>query len=277
LTVWHQGKATINRLLNNMPFRMRATHKLSSCMPYDIVEMIIAHLACDLATIKTCSLTCRSWYTAAAPHIHRTLSLSDGLGPLSKLHEPLSELRELDLMSLVKEIRVMQRGDSRWFVPQAFSPSDLRCFLAFANVHTLQIRHLDINCFIPGIERYFQQFLPTLRSISLYSPICSGQQLSYFLSLFPNLDDLDIEWFPPSSVPIHTMEFVPFSTPKLRGRLTLRDFRSMETCTYLIAGCEGLRFQYMDLRNVGGCAPILLKACAETLETLRVDTAEDTG
>jgi len=30
----------------------------------------------------------------------------------------------------------------------------------------------------------------------------------------------------------------------------------------------------MDLRKVGGCAPMLLEACAETLETLRFGVTE---
>jgi hypothetical protein len=69
-------------------------------------------------------------------------------------------------------------------------------------------------------------------------------------------------------------ELVSFSTPTLRGRLVVYDFDSVETWTNLITAGDGLRFHYMDLWEVGGCAPVLFKACAETLDTLRFYAAD---
>jgi hypothetical protein len=146
--------------------------------------MIITHTARDLNTLKAFSSTCRSWYIAAAPHLHHTLTLRDDM--LSTTHselKPLSKLHHLGLVPLVKEIRVDQWHE-RWFVPQEFSRRDLRYFSAFANVGTLIFRSLDISHFIPGIECYFCHFSPTLRSIALFKPCCTPRQLSNFLSLF---------------------------------------------------------------------------------------------
>jgi hypothetical protein len=42
--------------------------------------MIIAQLIYDLPTLLSCSLTCCSWYLAAVPHLHTTLSV--GVVPL---------------------------------------------------------------------------------------------------------------------------------------------------------------------------------------------------
>jgi len=294
MTVWRRwrgGKAKVDSQLDNPPPVACTTHELTQPFPYDIVEMIIAHLARDPDTLKACSLTCRSWYTVVAPHLHHTLTLR-GKGR-SSAHDqsnqpsnrgqpnppdtrdklkPLSKLHQLGLMPLVKEIRVEQWGDTiAWFVPLAFNPRDLDHLSAFTNVQTLKIQELDIDRFIPGIERYFGQFSSTLRSITLYNPHCTPQQLSHFLSLFSNLDDVgvrDARACIPNGI-VSDTELVPFSAPKLRGLLALYDFHWVETWTHLVASCGGLRFRYMDVRKGASCAPFLFEACAETLESLR--------
>lgn len=283
MTVWRRGKAVVGRLLGNASPKMRAAQGSTSGLPYEIVEMIIAHITRDLGTLKACSLICRSWYIAAAPHLHRTLVLRDKIyGTPRSEFKPLSKLHELCLIPLVEEIQVEQwEGTSGgWFVPQAFSPSDLRYFSAFANVHTLRIQKLDINSFIPGIEGYFEQFSPTLRSIALFHPTCTTpRQLSYFLSLFPNLDDIDIRQFFAPNARAPDAELVPFSAPKLRGRLTVHLCSGpIESWKHLIAASGGLRFRCMNLYHVTpGCTTILLKACAESLQTLRFHVPDDQG
>ena len=240
--------------------------------------MIIAHLTGDLDGLKACSLTSRSWYIAAVPHIHRTLTIEEGrLDKRRDKLKPLSKLHELGLTPLTKQITVHQLLNSQWFTPQAFSRRDLRYFSAFTNVRILKIEHMNISGFIPGIERYFEHFSPTLRSIVLCNPCFTPRQLSYFLSLFSNLDDISIKGSstrqPDTTTP--DAKLVPFSAPELRGQLTLRNYRWVETWTHLITSCGGLRFRCMDLYKVGSCAPILFKACAETLETLRFYTSDD--
>jgi hypothetical protein len=264
--VWPRAKASINRLLGNTPSELRIAHDSAGRPPYEIMEMIIAYIAHDFRTLKAVSLTCRSWYIAAVPHLHHTfpLRIYDGLARLSNLHQ-------LGLMPLVKEIQVWQFCQIPWFTPQTFSHRSLSYFSAFTNVQTLVPGCLDISSFIPGIERYFGHFSPTLRSIALISPTCTPRQLSHFLSLFPNLDDIAI-WechnHPPDG-PTFDTGLVPFSTPKLRGRLMLHCSAFVETWTSLIASGGGPQFHYMDLHGVGHCAPVLFEACAETLETLR--------
>jgi len=243
--------------------------------------MIIAHLTHELGALEACSLTCRSWYIAAAPHLHNTLTLTGG-GPdahSDRRLEPLSKIHKLGLIPLVKTIRVGKwPGTSCWFIPQAFDRLSLRYFSALTNVHTLQLQYLEIYRFIPDIERYFGHFSQTLRSITLYDPCCTPRQLSHFLSLFPNLGDIGIqdayEYVPCATFPV--AELVPFSAPKLRGRLALYNTPWVEIWTDLIASCGGLRFRHMELRDSANCTPILFEACAETLETLRFNTSEGT-
>ena len=255
----------------NAPPEACVAHEQTRGFPYEIVEIIIAHLVRDLYTLKACSLTCRSWYTVVVSHIHHTLVLEDKfLGTARDGLRPLSKLHKLGLIPHVKE-NWLGQGSPPWFEPQEFSPHDLRYLSAFTNVHTLKLRHLEIYRFVPGVGRYFGHFSPTLRSIILFEPCCTPRQLSYFLSFFTNLDNIDIVGcrVPQSIRTFQDPELVLFSTKKLRGRLSLGRFNRDESWTYPIASCGGLRFHYMDLYRVEGCGPILLEACAETLETLR--------
>ena len=269
---WGRGRANIDRLLGNPPPEPRIVHESACRLPYEIVETIIAHIACDLDALKACSLACRSWYIAAVPHFHHTLILkSDLSGTAHDKLKPLSELHQLGLALLIKEIRV-EKGT--WFEPQAFSRRDLRYFSAFMNVRTLKFQYLDISRFISGMERYFGHFSPSLRSIALFKPRSTPRQLSHFLSFFSTLDDVKI--CGPIYVPNNTIpdaELVP-STQRLRGRLVLRSFGSVEAWTRLITSGGALQFHYMDLYRVRGCTPVLFEACAETLESLRFYTTD---
>ena len=269
-SIWHRSKAKVKRLLSK-------GRKLTCPFPfpYEIVEMIIVYLTYNLDALKTCSLTCRSWYTIAVPFIHHTIVLTENRPEVNHSRlELLSELRELGLMPLVKQIHVVQsRSGGARFTPRMFNHHHLRHFSAFASVHTLRLQELDIHLFIPGIERYFEHFSPTVRSVMLLNPHCTPRQLSHFLSLFTNLDNLEIHntytYMPDETIP--NTELVPFSAPKLQGRLILRYFGWVETWTHLITSCGGLRFHHADLRWSGSCTSTLLKACAETLETIRFD------
>lgn len=266
VTAWY-------RLLYDPPSETRTKHEPARPfpLPYDIVEIVIAHLTHNLRTLKACSLICRSWYIAAAPHLHHTLTLTGDKLEIGRSRlEPISELQELGLIHLVKSIRLRQGLDKDcWFTPQALTQLDLRHFSTLTNVHTLKLQNLEINHFVPTLERHFGHFSQTLRSITLYDPWCTPRQLSHFLSLFSNLDDIGIRNTLTRQLITPDAQLVPFSTLKPRGRLALYNFNWAETWTRLITSGD-LRFRYMDLRGSARCAPTLFKACAETLETLRL-------
>ena len=275
-TVWLRSKVKIGRLLRDSAFlETHTTHKSSAPLPYEVTEMIIAHLINDLRALKACSLTCLSWYIIAVPHIHHTITLRDKSFFVTQTRlKPLSKLQGLGIIPLVREVRVVCSYECRWFKPQAFSRQDLCYFSAFANVQKLTLDKVDISSFMPEIGPYFGQFSTTLRSIALIGPCCTPRELSYFLSLFSNLDDIEIHGLSSSTFPSYVQsppdtELVPISAPELRGRLVVGWFCEVETWKALITWCGGLRFHSMTLHGVGDCAPLLLEACSETLETLR--------
>jgi hypothetical protein len=90
------------------------------------------------------------------------------------------------------------------------------------------------------------------------------------------MDDISIALFS-TGAPSPDAGLIPLSTPRLRGRLVLRGSGSVEAWTSIVALGGSLRFHYMDLWKVGGCAPILFEACAETLETLRFLATDGLG
>jgi hypothetical protein len=263
--IWYRGKAKINRALHHGSIPNIPPVQSSGSLPYEIVEMIISHLIYDLQTLKACSLTCYSWYLVAVPHIHHTFVLrAVDRGSL----KPLLARHALGLIPLVKEIWIPWSHTSPdWLLPQFFGRRDFRHFFAFTNIQSLTIQHLDIHEFIPGLNRYFGHLSPTLRSLTLGAPRSTPQELSHFISLFPNLDDIEIQSFVRLGIAIPDKVLVPFSTPKLRGQLTLTSSPAVETWEHLAASC-GLRFRSIHLNPVSNCAPVLLAACAETLETL---------
>lgn len=262
-----------------LPPKSCIAHESTCRLPYELVEMITALLTRDLGTLKACSLTCRSWYTAAVPHLHHTLTLkSSGPDVTRAKLMPLLKLRELCLAPLVKEMRVEQsRDQGSWFAPRTSDCRESCHISAFTNVHTLKIQDVDIYRFISDVKYYFGHFSPTLRSITLSNLHCTPRQLSYFLSFFSNLDDVEIlNTFTYAPNPtISDTELVALSTPKLGGRLVLNGSSWVDTWTHLATSCGGLRFRYMDLRKSATCMPVLLEACAETLETLRLYPTQD--
>ena len=273
----------LNRTRSNQPKVVRSDlealvteHRPKSTvnLPQDLLESIVTEIGDDILSLKNFALTCRSWHLTAVPHLHRTLTLEDKPSDTSRAGlRPLAELYEVDLLPFVKRLSIRSSSFEPWLSPRKFDRQTLRYFSALTNVQQLRIERFGLSKFIPDIERYFGHFALTLRSISL--TISSGTQLEllYFLGLFPNLDDIEVEYFPttkPDSTPNPEFELaVPFSVPSLRGRLKLTDFTSETIFRNMITLFGGLRFRYMDLFSVEG-SQLLLEACADTLQTVRI-------
>ena len=246
--------------------------------------MIIAHLIYNKRSLLACSLTCYSWYIVAVPHLHYTLvTLTDPPHMSSRLKwpKPLRDMHKLGLLPLVKKFHIHIYGviyNPVAFPQKPFSCSTLRHFAALTNVRELGIDYLDIPSFIPNIQRCFGHLSLTVHSLALRKPKGSRRQIIHFIGLFKHLEDLKLLYgiVKFQGEPADDPTLVPPFVPPLRGRLTVAYFTRVGILKDMIDLFGGIRFRYMDLFNVAGTR-LLLDACAETLETLRLYPTDPRG
>ena len=249
-------------------------HERTVNLPQDILEIIIADLGDDICALKAFSITCHSWYLAVVPRLHHNLTLVERpLDPARGELKPFAKLHKMDLLPFVKKLWIRATSFDPWLLPRKFDKQTLQSFSALTNVKQLRIERFDLSKFMPGVERYFGHFAPSLRCISLTISSGTQRQLLYFLALFPNLDDIEIEYYPGTNPDTNNNAdsevAVPFSVHSLRGQLRLTHFPSETITRDMITLFGGLRFQYMDLFSVEG-SRLLLGACADTLQSVRV-------
>ena len=274
--VWYRSKATLKGVLTRMHSNTSTDSRKARFFPPEIVEMIINHLTYDIPTLKACAATCFTWYNVTLPHLHDTLILREWLlhpsKNVRKIHpNPLPALHQLGLLPLIK--RLQFRGVmlmKYWVTPVVFDSRNMQYFRAMVNLQELRIADLDFSKFPAGFGEHLGHFSPTLRSIALDRPNGSRRQLLGFFMLFPALDDIEIssyyarqDWHEALASKI---------TPiggGLQGRLTLHTFAGEGLLKDMIVAFGGFRFTSMDLQNVQGMS-LLLEACANTLETLRL-------
>ena len=240
--------------------------------------MIITHLVYDKLSLCACSLTCHSWYIAAVPHLHHTLVIDTDDPRKRRFRWPnlIWYKHMLGLLPLVKKLHILayiSHGTGE-ITPKMFRCCTLGKFSALTNVQELGIDFLDIPKFMPRLRRYFGHFLPTVRSLALRSPRGSHRQIIYFIGLFQHLQDLKLLFrsFGSNSegeAPVGDLTLIPPFVPPLRGQLTVTVLTRVELLEDMIGLFGGIRFRSMDLFCVVGMR-LLLNACVETLETLRL-------
>ena len=251
-------------------------------LPQELVEVVTSYLIRDTRSLLACSMTSYSLYIAVVPHLHHSFTTDDNrIWPRGNLPWPISLKKsyELGLLPLVKRFRI--RTGMCWnpeFGPERLDKRTLCYFSALTNLQDLGIDSLQVSSFVPTIQQCFGYFSPTLRFLALKEPEGSCRQILYFIGIFPNLQDLKIFYpslkYKQESTADATL--VPLSVPPLRGRLTLTCFTRENLVKDMIALFGGLHFYWMDLFRVA-CTRLLLDACSETLETLRLYPSEQYG
>jgi hypothetical protein len=185
---------------------------------------------------------------------------------------------ELDLLPLVKRLRIRMWRRKAWFTPDRLNDTNMRYFSALENLQELGMDDLVLRDFMPDLHKCFGHLSQTLRFLALRQPIGSSRQIVYFIGLFPNLQDLKLHYPVLREEGENTTDTTPdpLSSPPLRGRLTLTLFTREQIVKDMITLFDGLRFRQMDLFGVK-CLPLLLELCAETLETLRLYPTDPYG
>jgi hypothetical protein len=167
-------------------------------------------------------------------------------------------MHKLGLFPLVK--RFQFNGSTRPFTtgptlsPNLFDRHILHQFTSLTNVQELGMNDLDIPSFMPQIQRYFNHFLPTVRSLALWCPKGSNRQIVFFIGLFRHLEDLKLMWShrrTRGKSPVDPVIVPPF-TPPLNGRLTTFIVTDWEDLLAdMIDQFGGIRFRHLDLMPGG--------------------------
>jgi len=108
MRIWHRSRARIRRMCSGGA--TPATRLPPAIgLPMEIVEMVIAHLVYDKHSLLACSLTCYSWYLAAVPHLHHTLTAQTfpwGEPWKTMWPKPLLRMQRLGSLPLVKKLHI---------------------------------------------------------------------------------------------------------------------------------------------------------------------------
>ena len=282
--LWYRTKAKIVWLLSGGILEGSIAGPSSIAkLPQELVEMVISYFIYDTRSLLACSMTCYSWYIATVPHLHHTLTTDEyclrGIDNGYLWPRPLQKSYELGLLPLVKRFRIRLDNDyTAKFTPEQLGGRTLCQFSALTNLRELGIDFLQVSSFMPIIRQCFGNFSPTLRFLALKAPTGSCRQILYFIGLFPNLQDLRLNYpFPrDEQESIADATLVPPSVPPLRGRLALTCFTRGKLMEDMAVLFGGLRFRHMDLFRVN-CVGFLLGKCAETLETLSLYPSDPYG
>ena len=248
-------------------------------LPQDVVEIVISHFIYDIHSLLACSLTCHSWYIAAVPHLHHTLTTDNLISPdlRNSWPRPLKRLHKLGLLPLVRQLRIRREICESLTAHPLFNQHTLRYFSMLTNLQELGIDYLNASCPGPTTKQCLGHFSPTLRLLALTQPRGTCWQILYFIGLFPNLQDLKINrLFLRDEENMADATLVPLSIPPLQGWLTLVDVTGKSLVKGMITLFGGLRFRHMDLFQVK-CMQLVLHTCAETLETLRLYPTDKYG
>ena len=274
--VWCKARAGIQSIRSaGAPQGTSTTTRL----PQEIVEMIIFYLVYDRPSLCACSLTCRSWYITAAPHLHHTYLLTGGPAPIGRRR--LKDASKLGLLPLVKTLRIYQLVPRLGISSKLLNRCTLHHFSRLRNVQELGIDFLDVHSFMSSIQHHFGHFLPTVRSLALRGPRGSCRQIVFFIGMFQHLEDLKLLYDEKPGWELMdepTVSLPPFTppAPPLQGRLTMTCFTRVGILEVMIETFGGIRFRQMDLFDVDGMR-LLLDASASTLETLRLYPEDPRG
>ena len=283
--VWYRSQVKIQRMCSGgAPPETSSTRASPAArLPLEVVREIITYLFGDVWSLRTCSLTCYSWYIASVPHLHHAVFIEPSYSSCRKLRwpNPLPHMHALGLLPLVKTLWI--RGYDRCDPANAFSSKRLnRCILrrfrALNNVEQLMIDYLDIASFVPRIQRYFGHFMPTVKFLSLKEPRGSRRQIIYFIGLFQHLANLRLLYDGGYSVhePVDDLTLIPLFAPPLQGSLVMTYFTRAGLLKDMIELFGGIRFRHMSLNSVDGMR-LLLDACAQTLESLYLYPTDPRG
>jgi hypothetical protein len=242
------------------------------------VDEILEHLEGDQPALRACSLTCKALLRSSRPIIHRRLYVvSRGIPGSTDEHQlqtsnpprlfVLSAAAKHGLAHYTRELTINLRG--------GFKPADLReilpQFRAFTRLTSLTVYNFTPTPFLLVFEQYFGHLAQQIQSLEFKYPSGFRDDLFYFISQFPNLDNLKFYSFPRNHLFLGAGSLPIRSSPTLRGTLQVG---SMTIGGDDFLGCltrfpSGLSFRSIEFYRCTGIDPnILIRECSSTLQHL---------
>lgn len=238
-------------------------------LPLEIVEEIIDGLVGDIKSLRSCALVSTNWVYRSRHHLFadiRLHSLSDiqswfktGLGPSS------SHVRFLDLS---------QKEEFGWIAPDTLA-GIYSNFTAFHRVESLALTDLNLTLFDEhSLTHFFGHFSEHLKSLSVKRMTVHPSALTFFICMFPKLDDLSLSHLTMGKATILPRQ--PAVAPRLRGKLALSNIKTNGTSMLSSFLDPPLPMAFEDV-SVVDCrfeTPRPLKdlfvACQDTMKKIKV-------
>ncbi|KAF9779609.1 hypothetical protein BJ322DRAFT_1214207 [Thelephora terrestris] len=236
-------------------------------LPPELIRQILDHLSDDVESLRAMALVSKAWASWCRAHLFKSVHLRPNTAEAwfkNVSHEvdgPASHTRALTLED---------RSGVRWINPQC---SYLPHLASFSNVRSLSFRHWDATRFnAASLEPHFGHFGKSLRAVRLRFCKFGPAGFFDFLSLLPNVDDLEIGDVYEHPERPDTVPDIPGATPNFHGTLSLGDLYSPWLSEAL--AMLPLRFSTIEINNRGIYAQDvyqpLFTSCRDTLVTLRL-------
>ena len=268
--IWRMWKPKTGRSLTSAEFTGGFKR-----LPQETVDEILEYLVDDRRTLIACSLTSRGLLRSARRIIHRRLRL---VGPEYKFQCEaanrakllmLSAAAELGLAQYTRELTIKIGGE---FTPKNLLPY-LPQFQTFARLTSLTLHDFDPSPFLHSFERYFGHLAQQMRSLEFISTPGPQYNMMYFISQFPNLEDLGFDPFPAHNLNPYGKYNISAirSSPTLGGTLQVTSTNAWWTRSLqpLARLPSGLRFRSIEFLHCTRIDPnIIIQECTSTLQSL---------
>ena len=242
-------------------------------IPQEIVDEVIDNLAFDFRTLKSTSLTRKSWTHRSRRRLFYYVPISS-LDRLEQWSMSISADPE-GIASYPRVILLSQDTPKSWVEPANLAKF-YDHFRSFSRVERLVISGLETAKFdIISTPRYFGNFAATVRSLELRTAVGAPAPLLLFICAFPLVDDLAVEFPNPTADSGKQGGIVPPpSVPSFKGKLRLLDmFHESDPFVGLLCTLP-LPFHTISVssRDTGRLPQLakLVGKCGKTLRSLHI-------
>lgn len=240
-------------------------------LPPELIHRILGHLSDDPKFLKVMSLVSKGWATWCQTHLFKSVHLKPPTlkswlkNVVPEVGGPASHTRVL----ILEEYRLIP-----WINPR-YLDFPLSRLESFSDVSSLSLIQWNATLFNGApLEPHLGHFGRSLRTLNLQFCTFNPATFFDFLSLLPNVEDLEIACPYLYSDTLDTIPNVPNVAPGFHGTLSLGELNS----GHLILKCLAALPLHFSAIRISGCTfyepeayQMLLTSCRDSLLTLRFE------